>query len=395
MKYLTTILLSFLGLHLTAQTLVSVNPDTINAGQTLNVTITGSNTNFGTASETLDFISSKVDIISFSANSATSMTASVLVDPNAFTGHYDLYYWNQLDGYVDLVDAIYVNGIPAPQIVSVDPDTGNAGQTLNVDISGTNTHFTHASGTTVEFGFGIASSTVNSISITNDSFLTANVTIPPNTFTGDYDVSIHNYIDGKVDLFDGFHVNGIQAPQIVNVNPDFGSPGQTLDVTITGSGTHFAQASNTVIGFEFSQGSSTVVNSTTINSDTEVLVNITIPSSTVFGQYYVSASNAIDGFLIEFDRFTVGTVSVPKHSKEVLSKIYPNPASEQLTIEIERDQLENTFVELIDVQGRLISSWRPKSHIDQLDIVELPSGIYIINVNKLGYIESHKFIKRD
>jgi len=84
---------------------------------------------------------------------------------------------------------------------------------------------------------------------------------------------------------------------LVSINPSNSNAGQTLNVTIIGNATHFSQGSGTTIDFGFNQGSSTVVNSINILSNTSILANITIPSSTNTGDYDVYAYNFIDGNL--------------------------------------------------------------------------------------------------
>ena len=44
-------------------------------------------------------------------------------------------------------------------LVSINPNTGNAGQTLNVTITGNNTHFNQGSATIVDFSFNQGSNT--------------------------------------------------------------------------------------------------------------------------------------------------------------------------------------------------------------------------------------------
>ena len=127
-------------------------------------------------------------------------------------------------------------------IASISPATGNAGQTLNVTITGANTHFKSGSGTSVHFSFNQSSSTVNFINILSETSISANITLPVNTQSGDYDVNVYNSIDGTRSLINGFHVNGIQ---LLSISPSSANAGQTLNVTITGSHIHFTSGSAT------------------------------------------------------------------------------------------------------------------------------------------------------
>jgi hypothetical protein len=71
----------------------------------------------------------------------------------------------------------------APTVTSVDPDTGNQGQTLDVTITGTDL----TAGTVDSFGAGI---TVNSYTVDSDIQITANITIDPGATLGTRDVTV-------------------------------------------------------------------------------------------------------------------------------------------------------------------------------------------------------------
>lgn len=183
-------------------------------------------------------------------------------------------------------------------LVSINPNSANVSQTLDVTITGNATHFDQGSGTTISFGFeqGSGTTVINSINIISATSISANITIPVNTYTGDYNVYTNNVTDGILTLNNGFHINGITPPSLVSISPNNGNSGQTLDVTITGSNTHFNQGSGTTLSFGFEQGSgTTVVNSINIINDTSISANITIPANTSTGDYNVSINNSTDG----------------------------------------------------------------------------------------------------
>jgi hypothetical protein len=71
----------------------------------------------------------------------------------------------------------------APTVTSVDPNTGNQDQTLDVTIAGTG--FT--GGTLDSFGDGI---TINSSTVDSDTQITANITIDPGAILGTRDVTV-------------------------------------------------------------------------------------------------------------------------------------------------------------------------------------------------------------
>ncbi len=291
------------GFHvngITPPTLVSINPSSASNGQTLNVTIIGANTHFSQAFGTsvnfnINQGSPTTVVNSITILNDTSIDANITIPPFAYTGDYGVFVNNSIDGYVSLYNAFHVNGIATPSLVSISPSSASNGQTLNVTITGAVTHFIQASGTTIGFSTNQGNPTViNSMTISNDTSIDANITVPASMYTGDYNVFVNNSIDGYVSLYQGFHVNGITPPSLVSISPPGAQPGQTLNVTITGANTHFTQGNGTTVDFIFNQGSATI-NSAAIINDTSIIANITIPQNTNIGTYNASVYNDIDG----------------------------------------------------------------------------------------------------
>ncbi len=289
--------------HVNGIQLISINPANANAGQTLNVTITGANTHFQSGSGTsvsfnFNQASGTTVVNSLNIVNDTSLQANITVPSNTYTGNYNVDTYNSIDGNHSLNNAFQVNGLTPPSISAISPATANAGQTLNVTITGANTHFQSGSGTSVGFSFNQGSSTINSINASSETSITVNVTVPSNTYTGNYNVSVYNSIDGNQTLSNGFHVNGVTPPAISAISPDTANAGQTLNVTITGASTHFQSGSGTSISFNFNQASgTTVINSKNIISETSIQANITIPTNTAIGNYNVTVYNSVDGSL--------------------------------------------------------------------------------------------------
>ena len=67
--------------------------------------------------------------------------------------------------------------------------------------------------------------------------------------------------------------------------------------------------------------------------------------------------------------------------------IYPNPASEYLIIETNKEEL----YEIYDLQGKLIYKNKITVPITKVNVAAIPKGIYIIKVGEL----SRKWVKKD
>jgi len=283
----------------------TINPNQGSPGQTLDVTITGSNTHFsqGNNTATLTFNQGSGTVFSIPANSAIPLTdnsvvANFSIPVNSPLGTYNLDVNNLIDGNLSALYAFTIQGISSTAVISgVNPNQGNPGQTLDVTITGANTHFMQGQINAVSFGFLQGSgTTVNSYYPINDSTLSANVTIPSNTAPGFYSVLVENSIDGLLYSNNSFYVNG-SSPVVTSISPNSGYAGQTLDVVITGINTHFLQSSSTVVSMSFSPGGGSAVNSYNVLNDETIFANITIPPNTLTDYYTLMVSNSIDGAL--------------------------------------------------------------------------------------------------
>jgi hypothetical protein len=112
-------------------------------------------------------------------------------------------------------------------LVSINPSSASKGQTLNVTITGNNTHFSQGSGTLVYFDQGSSTIIVNSSNATTTNTIQANITVGQSTLTGSHDVCVYNNVDGILKLNLGFYVgpssvsdnNQNNASFVVSPNP--------------------------------------------------------------------------------------------------------------------------------------------------------------------------------
>ncbi|MBL7892856.1 MAG: T9SS type A sorting domain-containing protein [Bacteroidia bacterium] len=313
------ILLAFcLPVFVFSQSLVSVTPDSASAGQTLTVTITGSGTNFNQSSSTV-VIGSGVTVNNITVLSTTSIQASITVKSNAVTGNYDVQVGTFSSSYITLPSAFHINGIPPMKLDSISPVSANAGQTLEVTITGTNTHFGQVTNS-VSFYFSQGTPTTimaDSVTAMSNTLLKAVLAIPVNAPTGSYSLDVTNSIDGVLHLT-MFYINGVGngAPALVSVSPDTAKSGQTINVTVVGKHTHFSIGSSTSVSFD----GGIIVNSTTVLSDTLVQANITIPSNEITFNRHVTVTDSIDGSLSLYGRFHVDGINPPSlYSLNVIS----------------------------------------------------------------------------
>lgn len=76
-------------------------------------------------------------------------------------------------------------------------------------------------------------------------------------------------------------------------------------------------------------------------------------------------------------------------------KVYPNPSSSELNIELLGIPNTHYKLQIMDINGRIIQKVTLKTRIQSVDIKMLPAGIYILNFTDGIHFEKIKFVKVD
>jgi hypothetical protein len=263
-----------------APTVASIAPASGFRRQTLDVTVTGSN--FISGVSTVSF-GTDITVNSIIVNSATRMTANITISANAALGARDVTVSNAFPGGGTATLArTFAVGHAIPTLISLEPDNGNRLQTLDVVFTGAG--FIEGI-TTVNTEPGI---TINSITVTSATSLTANLTITAKAATGPraFSVSIAGPGGGASESKTFTITN--PEPTLTGINPESGGRGETIEVFL--KGTNFFSDASTV-----SLGADIVVNFVAVNSDTQITANITIPIDIALGDRDVSVTNAAPG----------------------------------------------------------------------------------------------------
>jgi hypothetical protein len=173
-----------------------------------------------------------------------------------------------------------VVGAPAPNPVSINPTSGEQGQSLNVTVTGTGFDVGGTSTLSFPGGTGI---TVNSYGTRNATTVTANITIAFNAATTARNVGITNADTQNAFIAGGFTVTS-GAPSPASISPTSDEQGFTGNVTVTG--TNFSSGT-----LSFS-GTGITVNSYSVQNATTVTANITIASNATLSARDVIVTNA-------------------------------------------------------------------------------------------------------
>jgi hypothetical protein len=282
--------------------LTTVSPGDAVQGQTLNVTVTGTellgvtSVGFGPG----------VTVNSFTVDNTTQITAGITVSGSATVGARDVTVTNAA-GTATLANGFTVNQAP-PTVTSVNPNQGLQGQTLDVTIWGS--YFTGA--TAVSFGPNIA---INSYNVNSSFQIVANVTIGGAAAPGLRDVSVTTP-GGAGTLSNAFAV--LALPIVDTVTPAYGVQGETLDVVIAGSNL----LGVTAVSF----GVETTVTSITIDSDTQITVRVRISDTSPTVTRNVNVINPA-GTAVKVNAFTV--LAMP-----TITEINPSQAAQGQTMNV-------------------------------------------------------------
>jgi len=105
----------------------------------------------------------------------------------------------------------------------------------------------------------------------------------------------------------------------------------------------------------------------------------------------VKGDNNTDYFIVRIPEDGVNSVTTILNNKEILS-VYPNPASNILTIELSIPDIAE--YKIYDITGQLIHQSTIKTPTTTIDITSLAVGIYVIQLQTQQGVVSKKFVKQ-
>jgi RHS repeat-associated protein len=204
-----------------AALITAISPAMGQVGEMFTISISGQYTNFVQGSTQANFgpaisvgTGTEGSFGPVTVTSPTSAVAQIRIGANGNAG------LRTVVVQTGVQQASVVNGftvtIPPPAITSVSPSSGQQGQTLQVSVTGQNTHF--AQGTTqVSFGAGI---TINTVTVTNATSLTAGFNVDPAATVGSRNVTVTSgtEIVSSVAAFNVIVISGL-PPDPVTVAP--------------------------------------------------------------------------------------------------------------------------------------------------------------------------------
>ena len=167
----------------------------------------------------------------------------------------------------------------AAVITNVAPVSGAQGASLDVTITGQNTHFVQGE-TTASFGQGIG---IDAVTVTSPTTATVAISIDPLASPGTRAVTLATGTEFATSA-SGFTV-AIGPAALTSVTPDSGRQGEALSVALAGTGTHFAQGATVV-----SAGAGIAVGEVLVSSPTSATVEFAIDPSAPIGTRTVTVT---------------------------------------------------------------------------------------------------------
>ena len=236
--------------------LLSSNPASLRQGDTVDVTVLGSATNFLVSTTALNF-GPGITVSNLVVNSVTSLSARLTVFDSTSTGPRTVSATT--NGEVATLANFQVNpGVAV--ITQLSPNTARQGAVaLPLTVTGRFTNF--AAGTTASFGAGII---VNSVTPTSTTQAAVVVTIEPNAALGTRNLTLTSG-GNSVTFTDALTVTRSDA-SLVSASPASVPQGAAQTITVTGLLTNFLTNTTTVAvsGGGITNGLLTIVNPTTL-----------------------------------------------------------------------------------------------------------------------------------
>ncbi len=300
--WVSVFVFSFTG-SVGAQTLLDATPNHAAAGSSVRLTITGdTGVVLGVDAMVRFSPASGVTFNECAIEASNVIECFAMIPQNTEPGVQDVFVTSSGSTYVgeDLFTIDPCQGCVFPLITRIEPAAGDQGQSLDVTVTGKDTHF--ASGSSLAFsGSGI---TVSNVQVSSATRLSARLAIAAGAATGKRDVTVTTGTETATGA-DLFEVRKLTVP--LTITPDRAPQGASLaQVTISGgAGGYTAQTA-------VSLGSGVTIGSVQSPSDTQlVLADVAVNAQAPIGWRTV----------------TVGSASYPHHFL-----VQPGPSTQLVSI---------------------------------------------------------------
>lgn len=345
---------------LSAQSIQNVSPDTVHPGQTINIQITGQNTNFTQGSQLIRFTQGSDLLMPYQYNAPNDnhISAWFYIPQYVNYGDYHLSIHNQVDSWIYKYNALTINPWGANlKLSACYPSWSYPGYTYpNSKITGVNTHFTQASSVTAYLSQGTSTNFYYYQNIVQDDTLIKNVLMVPGTLPyGYYDLNTYDNYHGHLNKADAFLV-AKSTGFIASVSADTIFTNAASDFLIYGSDTYF----------KFEEKDISIIlniNNTPYQPDSTVIINDNV-LKVYFNNLNIPAGNYTNAKLIvnsiisgimEYTGITVISIGVDEFSSIKSVNLFQDE-NKMINLKIDLKQQQQTTVDIYSMSGKKIYS---------------------------------------
>ncbi|AWH85191.1 hypothetical protein HYN59_08680 [Flavobacterium album] len=237
------------------------------------------------------------------------------------------------------------------------------------------------------FGWGLMNSQKAAQAITDSDSNVALAIIEENTLTNPQTYTktvMSNGVDPLVATISWTDRPG--TPNGGNVDPTTPVLRNNLDIRVTKAG------GDTYMPWKFGD----FMSDPAIQGDNNVdnIEKIEIPGAS--GEYVITVSHkgTLVGGSQNYSLIVTGIVDVAglEDNAEKIFTVWPNPAHGQLTVSLPQGAESNAVAQLYDIQGRLMLQNALKGGDNNINIENMASGVYMVNVTNGSKIQTKKVI---
>lgn len=389
---------------LQGQSITDVQPDEARLGESMTVTITGQNVNFKQGSGTsLVIKDGDNDTDKLYSNSHKTTIGNKLEGSFNFihyldTGLYDIKYEDENTGIVaSKNDAFEIKAdSDPPSIKDVDPNIGQAGNTVSVTLTAKN--FTFSQGTSsasihLVDNNGDIEHSQSTRSFLSNTEVQGSISLSQNFEGGFYDIAYYNFNRKKwVEKTNGFFVKtpNNALPQISDVKQDTITMGPSENVKITTtSGDLYETPTDSI--YLVNDNEKIAAHKVRILGEKELVGKFDVKTSFESGFYDVMVKYAGSFELLENDALYVkesGYSSRNLDQKEALNvKTFPNPAQNNLNVNLDLSKPMKIRGDLVSVSGKEILTLfdqnmnAGKNEIRNINVSNFKPGSYFLKLS--------------
>jgi hypothetical protein len=271
---------------------LTFTPPEAGRGTTVDARITSGSSVFSFDGADLD-LGDGVTVNSVTVLDGWTATANLTVAGNAPLGPRDAVVHTGANGDLSIAEALTV----VDDSFTIDPARALIGESRQVEFIGQNTAWAPGS-TWAYFGDDIE---VTAVDILSETYAIADITVSPTAVPGLRDVAMEIGPDVTT-LYNGFQVDRVALSAVFD--PTLVTQGETVDFTIEGSGTHFANNSELSFWASGDEKGDIVVDWITVLDAQHMYGQMTVSNAAEIGMRDVLVSTGDEGVFIE-DAFEV------------------------------------------------------------------------------------------